>query len=318
MNIVSVHNSDPMQSDNASSVAYDQLISGKISGFPSMVIDRREVSDPSNCFTDYANEGAYYGYADMGIKAKTTTGKVIASVKVKPASDMTGDYRIELIVEEDGPSGAAGSTWDQHNYYSGGGSGAMQTIGYNFATLPNPVTGVKFPFVGRATVPANVNTTPNGVAGSLPGTMTSGTTYTWTDSSVVIASNWVASKLRVIALLIDNTTGNTTKGQILNSISSPGLYTGVQDETMVIGNMNVFPNPTNDMAHIRFELTEATTVNFSVIDVMGRVVFSAPAEQMNAGNQQINISTADYAAGVYNVVIRTDKGQVSQHLSVIR
>lgn len=50
----------------------------------------------------------------------------------------------------------------------------------------------------------------------------------------------------------------------------------------------------------------------------GREVFSVPAEQMNAGGQQINFSTAGLPSGIYNVVINTGNGTLSQRLSVIK
>jgi len=323
VNIVSVHNGDPMKSANTSATAYDALIGNMVGGFPSMIIDRREENDPSGCFTDYANEHNYYGYANMGIKATYTGGVVDATVRVQPASDLAGDYRIELIVEEDDVTGT-GSGWLQHNYYAVGGPGhssTMKNANYDFNNLPTDIPNVKFPFVARYTLPNSLNPTsgtPNGVAGSLPATMTAGSIYTFHDNSIAINSSWTASKLRTIALLIDNNPANASYGNVLNSISTKGLYVNVEEATAGVGNMTVFPNPSSSEAHVRFELTAASNVKCSVYDVMGREVFTTPSEQMAAGGHQVNFSTENLASGAYNVIIRTENGQISQHLSVIK
>jgi hypothetical protein len=314
-----------MASDNTSATKYDAFTSSMISGFPSMIIDRRYVSDPSNAFTDYSNDHTLFGFANLGITATTTGGNVNATVKVEPALNMSGDYRLELVVAEDEVTGS-GTGWDQHNYYSGGSYGPLATIGYDFVALPSTVPGVKFPFVARATVPSDISSstgTPNGVSGSLPSTMNRGNVYSYTFSPVAIQSNWNASKLRVTAMLIDNNPNNATYGYVLNSVntSSPAFtYQNDAVSNVVAGveGMVVFPNPAANDAHVRFTLKNASTVNFSVYDVIGREVFTAPAEKMNAGGQQINFSTADLASGMYNVVVRTENGQLTQRLSVVK
>jgi hypothetical protein len=324
VNIVSVHNNDPMANMNASTSAYNSLVTGFISGFPSMVIDRRETSDPSDCFSVYAAENNSFGFADMGIKTTIAGGNITSQVRIKPATTLTGDYRIELIVEEDAVTsggGALGSNgWAQHNYYAVGGAGhstIMKTIGADFNNLPTDITGLAFPFVARTTLPANVNTT-NGIAGSLPSTLNVNTFYDYTSPAIAVDPAWNANKLRVIALLIDNNTTSATFGQVLNSISSKGVFVGVSDVQAGIENLNVYPNPASDVAHVRFSLKDASTVSFSVVDMLGRVVISNEAEQMNSGAQQINFSTESLASGVYNVVINTENGKVSQRLSITK
>ncbi len=327
VNVVSVHNSDPMANMNTSTTKYDAMLGTFISGYPSMVIDRRYVDDPSGCFGDYATDNSMFGFADMGIKYTTTGGKVKATVRVQPALNMTGDYRIELILEEDAVhkgGGALGSNgWKQHNYYAVGGAGhstPMQTIGYNFNTSPTDIDTptMKYPFVARLTVPANLQTTPNGISGSLPSSMTSGTVYTYVDSSMTIDANWDATKLRVIALLIDANATSPTYGQVLNSVSTPGIFVGVSDVKAGIGSMVVYPNPATDVANVKFDLNNTSNVTITVVDMMGREVATVPTQNMKAGEQQISLSTSNMATGIYNVILHTENGVVSQRLSVIR
>jgi hypothetical protein len=54
-----------------------------------------------------------------------------------------------------------------------------------------------------------------------------------------------------------------------------------------------------------------------VVDNLGRVVFNSN-EQMTAGDQRMTIPTANFAAGAYNVNIKTENGNATQRLSVIK
>jgi len=332
VSIISVHNNDPMKNMNASTIAYDHLVSSMISGFPSMVIDRREVSDPSDAFTVYSDEGNYFGFAEIGLKAHISSSGITADVRVKPATNLTGDYRIELAVEEDDVhkgGGANGSNgWKQHNYYAVGGSGhstTMKTTWINFNTSPTDIDtpAIHYPLVARITLPADVYAT-NGIAGSLPSTLAVNTIYDYTSPSITLDPSWDVSKLRVVAMLIDNNPTSPSYKQVLNSVAtkSPmpgaGIYLGASDVKAGINNMTVFPNPAADEAHVKFVLGNTSTVSCTIVDMTGRVVVTTPEEEMTAGGHQLNIGTSELAPGAYNVTVHTANGSVSQRLSIAK
>ncbi len=330
--VISIHNSDPMSSLNSSTTAYDGMMGNFISGYPSMVIDRRYTDDPSGAFDDYAADKDLFGFANLGITTTTSGSDVTAHIKVEPAITLTGDYRLELIVEEDNVTSGGGSTgtWLQHNYYAVGGAGhssPMKTLGYDFNNLPTDIPGVEFPFVARYTLPTDLSTTPNGVAGSLPTYMHFGVEYTYDFTPVTIPSTWNAAKLRYIVYLIDNNPANPTYGTILNSTTStstpgyvftPVSFVGVANVNGGIQDMKVFPNPASDITHVQFQLGEASNIGFSIYDMTGRVVMTVPSENMVAGAHQLNISTENLASGIYNIVVKSDKGQVTQRLSIAK
>jgi len=330
--VVSVHDGDPMSSLNSSTTAYDAMMGGFISGYPSMVIDRRYTDDPSGAFGDYFADSSLFGFANIGLTTTTSGTDVTAHVKVEPAISLTGDYRLELVVEEDKVTSGGGSTgvWLQHNYYAVGGAGhatTMKTLGYDFNNLPTDIPGVEFPFVARYTLPTDLSATPNGVASSLPSFMHFGVEYTYDFTPVTIPATWTTANLRYIVYLIDNTPTNPTYGTILNSTTStsaPGYtfvtvsFVGVADVNGGIQEMKVYPNPAADLTHVQFTLAEATNVGFTIYDMTGRVVLSGASEQMVAGAHQLNISTEELASGIYNVVVKSEKGQVSQRLSIVK
>ncbi len=326
--ITSVHNggSDPMKNDNNSAKKYDGLIASLVGGFPSMVVDRTTETDPSNAFSAYNVFKDLFGYVNIGVTATYTGSAVNATATVQPALDLTGDYRLEFFITEDDVVGS-GTGWSQTNYYAPGGPGnstSMKNAKYNFNILPSPASGLSYPFVARYTVPADVQANPNGIASSLPAAMRSGGVYTYSITPVTIPSNWVSTKLRVNVSVIDNNSSSATFGRVLNSthtsVTTPWAFINVGAEVTATGinDVQLFPNPAANDAHMRFVLQDATTVQFSVFDVAGREVFSAPAEKMLAGGHQINFSTAGYASGLYNVVLTTETGKVTQRLSVVK
>ena len=321
--IVSVHNGDPMSSLNSSTMAYDNLMGNYIGGYPSMVIDRRYTDDPSGGFDDFNADKTLFGFATLGLNITRSANVVTAHAKVTPALQLTGDYRLELIVEEDKVTSGGGTTgtWLQHNYYAVGGAGhatTMKTLGYDFNNLPADIPGVEFPFVARYTLPADLNATPNGVAGSLPASMTSGTLYTYDFAAITVPTTWNIYRLRYLLYLIDNNPSNSTYGSILNATYATYPFVGVTDVNSGINEIVVFPNPAADLTHIQFTLAEPTNIGFAIYDMTGREVLSGASEKMVAGAHQLNISTENLASGIYNVVVKSDKGQVSQRLSIAK
>jgi hypothetical protein len=76
------------------------------------------------------------------------------------------------------------------------------------------------------------------------------------------------------------------------------------------------PNPAVGSTTLTFNLTKSSTINVQVLDAVGRVVASPVNETMQAGTQKVNINTQALAAGIYNVVIKTEEGTHTERLSV--
>ncbi len=92
----------------------------------------------------------------------------------------------------------------------------------------------------------------------------------------------------------------------------------VANVTSAAGDVSIYPNPTTDVATLSFQLSEDNNVNIQVIDEVGRVVKAIANEKMNIGMHSYTISTSDFAAGVYSVIIRTEGGTTTQRLTVAK
>ncbi len=313
ISVIAVHNQDPM-----TVTAYDAYVGTMVSGYPNMLVDRRiNDVDPSDAFNQYNSEHTSFGFAEMmlgTINATSTTFSV--PVNVRAATDLNGDYRLVLVLTEDGVQNAAapaGSNWEQHNYYSGqanSGSYALPTSSTfgDFHALANPIPAgqIHYDFVARSITPS-----VSGTAGVLPSTMTVNNTYSATLTATLDPS-WNQSRMRAVVMLLNNATG-----AVMNTVNST-LPLGVSNVSAGISKFSVYPNPTNDAASASIQLDAASKVTVEMFDVLGRKIASLPEVKLPAGEHTVQLPLSNLASGLYNVKITTEKGSVTERLSVVK
>lgn len=78
-----------------------------------------------------------------------------------------------------------------------------------------------------------------------------------------------------------------------------------------------FPNPTNGLATIKYSLTEAAKVDFTVTNMIGQVVEQVSAGTIAQGNHNVQLNTADYNAGIYFYTMYVDGLPVATHKMVV-
>lgn len=86
--------------------------------------------------------------------------------------------------------------------------------------------------------------------------------------------------------------------------------TGIHDRTALQKEIKVFPNPSNGMV---------TIANNSGIKMKGIALFNILGQKVYSAAQQTEKYTLDvsgFAAGIYNIIIDTDKGVISKKLDV--
>jgi flagellar hook assembly protein FlgD len=116
-------------------------------------------------------------------------------------------------------------------------------------------------------------------------------------------------------MLLDNATGNVLNSQNFDAINTT---IGVSDVAAGVQAFRIYPNPATEEATVLFNLDKSASVTINVYDALGRVVYTAPAQQMNSGTQQVTVPVATLASGVYNVVLSTGNGSVTERLSVVK
>lgn len=153
---IGIHNGDEFVYS-----AYDSWIGTQITGYPSCVVNRDgSVLDPSSTvlenYYNKMNPIAEYNVevaAEFPAQEDSQAEEVIINVTttVTPLANMTGtDLRLAIVITEDSLIGA------QHNYYAGGGSGAMGGFENMGSTVNYPLPDVARIIAPSATGEANV------------------------------------------------------------------------------------------------------------------------------------------------------------------
>ena len=277
---VAYHNSDPMEIMTA-----DQFPSS-VAGFPDAYLDRAVEVDPFygtgseslGIQTDWLARCSTIAPADIWVEGVWTDANKTA-VNVTATTRFLDNYnedryRIEYILVADGLTGGSDSQWNQSNYYANYASyyGDDPYLG-TICNQPSTITGYKFNDVA---VKISGN---SGVAGSVPTEITAGTyyqnTYKFDLASVVNTSgtSLVQDKanLRVVAILIDTTTGevvNCNKGTIgtePTGISLTEQQDAVQTSWYDLQGRRLQSQPKHGLAIKSMRMADGTTINQKVV-----------------------------------------------------
>lgn len=288
--LIAVHNADPM-----TVTAYDSWMGTKISGYPSGLVDRKDLDiDPSDFISEYNSLITDIPPCDVNVSATYNSSTNVGTFTVSPqfAASLNGDYRINCVVTEDNLTGTT-STWGQTNYYSYQTANLpLQGAGHNWQneTDPIPAANMEYDHVARAILGG-----PDGVQGSLPANITSGSTHSWT-FNYNIPTTYNVSNLIIIGWVSDYATG-----RILNA-NSATVTTGIHNLSGTNFNMTVTPNPiTSDYGQVRVNLKKNTDVVFEIIDVLGNIVRTNYQSQMSAGEYIYPVNFSGLSNGIYSV-----------------
>lgn len=283
---IAVHNNDPMMDS-----IYNASVAGMVSGFPTAIVDRTFKDDPS------AIEGYFLqriildpkGVITNGAQYDNTTGKLNVSLTTKFKSDVSGDYRIACVIVEDGVTGTTKGGYDQHNYYSGGGSGVMG--GFELLSNPVPASKMVFDHVARSIVPSFA-----GMPNSFPNSVTSGSSYTH-DFSFDI-SKYKSANIKIVGMLIapDGTVDNGSSTDITTAVQN-GYVTGIDIMSKIHSELTIFPNPANNMVYIKGFKGRG---HLSILDMSGKEVYT---DVINQNEITKAVSIANLNDGMY--IIRT-------------
>ncbi|MCB0399468.1 MAG: choice-of-anchor J domain-containing protein [Winogradskyella sp.] len=282
--LVAVHNGDPM-----TVTEYDNGIGQYIGGYPSGVVDRLiEDLDPAQA----SLEGAYNSLVnnlvplDLTASASQVGNNLTITVQGTFYSNFSSagsNYRLGVIMTEDGVTGTT-SGYNQANNYSGGGNGPMG----GYEGLPNPVPAAQMVYdhVGRALLGGF-----NGEAGSIPATVTDGQTVSHTFNYTIPATS-DENNMYIIAVLIDQNDGTIVGVSETSVVQALSI-----EEVSGIDSIKIFPNPAKDDINISFEAGNGD-YNISVTDMLGRAVITKSYEGV-FGKQNIKLSVSELNAGHY-------------------
>ena len=208
---IAVHNGDPMTIP-----AYDGNIGTYIpGGYPGGGVDRVIDGDPSQFSTMHAarvGDVVPCSVNDITATYNTTSNEIEVSTDVEFFGTITGNYRISLVVVEDNLI-QTGANWNQVNYYSGGGNGALidPVSGFswdNAAASVNPTAFGGYDHVARYLS----NNDILGEAGSLPAGSVPAGVHSYTFANIPASTVNLISNSHIVVMVV-----NADNGEILNA-----------------------------------------------------------------------------------------------------
>ncbi len=296
---IAVHNNDPMTVS-----VYDNGIGNFISGYPSVVIDRKETDDPSNMFGQYTKHNPDFGFADIAITNTLTGSSLSSKVDCHFAVDLTGSYRLAMVITEDDVHGTT-TAWDQHNYYSSQTNNLpLSGYGHNFQQEPDPVPAANIMYDDVAVAIDNSFT---GRSGTITSPITAGSNQSYTFTYSIPATS-TATKMYAKALLIDQ-----NSGIIMNAaekiVSVENAVAPISSNTI---SADVYPNPATTELNVAIALTATQEVKVEVVNLVGQTL-SIASQTIKNGVMKLDI--ASLPAGNYFVKITTANETITKKVT---
>ena len=165
---------------------------------------------------------------------------------------------------------------------------------------------------------------PNG-SGTTLSALTSGGTQTVTESYTFVETptgnptqNSYALWEKLNDVIIVAFVQNTSTKEILQAgfQAVPAGPDGINDLTDNVAGLVMYPNPTNDVTTLRFDLKNSDRGSVNVFNMQGALVYSTDLGSMAAGANTITLGTDALSNGLYVVNINLESGRVSRRLTV--
>lgn len=144
-----------------------------------------------------------------------------------------------------------------------------------------------------------------------------GTNYIWDfgDNTVeqgnVTSHTYTADGTYTITLTVNN--GQGSVNQFSRDVTITGLTNSIS-EIDFNGSFEVYPNPTNNLVNVAFQLKETQNAEVAIYGVDGRMIDLQNFSNTSDVNTQFNVS--NLSEGVYIVKVTTDKGIATQKFVV--
>ena len=303
---VAVHNTNAAypNADPMTLPEYDSGIAQFIEGYPSSVIDRKLGGvDPGQTTL----QAAYNAQINEIVPVDLTTSATMVGSDLTISANAyfytnfsNANFRLGVIISEDGLSGTSGG-WAQYNNYAGGGNGIMG--GYENLANPVPASQMVYDHVGIALLGGF-----NGEAGSVPSTITANNNISY-DFDYTIPATSNEDNMHIVVVLIDQTDGRIV------SVSQSSIAQALSiEEVSGINSIKIYPNPANEFINIAFDGSNGD-YNITIADMLGRTVITKSYEDL-FGSQNIELPISQLNAGHYIININDGNGSYSSKFIV--
>jgi hypothetical protein len=196
----------------------------------------------------------------------------------------------------------------------------IQVLAQESYSFANPSTSqTSFWHVMRKMFPGPKGTafTPaDGVASTFSLSHTTSTASIFPPLAAQNSNNWwnnTSTRFEYIVFVQD-----TVSHDVLNSGSAFfSFVTGVV-EFQKESKIGVYPNPAKDNATIGVKMENSSSIDINIYDATGKLVYNNVGQQVTGGTSEIRINTSEFAAGAYNIVVKTNEGTLKDKLIIVK
>jgi hypothetical protein len=132
----------------------------------------------------------------------------------------------------------------------------------------------------------------------------------WRNETVSLGS-YAGNQDVLIAFKMVNGYGNNLYLDNINVVSNP---VGIKQND-VFTSVNIYPNPASEITNIAVNSVISEEVSISIYNTIGQLISSQKAK-FTQGENKIELNTADFANGIYNIEFQSKSGKLVQKLTV--
>ena len=146
--------------------------------------------------------------------------------------------------------------------------------------------------------------------GASTSSFTPTTASQWRNETVSLAS-YSGNQDVLIAFKLVNGYGNNLYLDNFNVVSNP---IGIKQHD-VFTSVSVYPNPASEMAIVSLNSAIAEDITVSIYNTIGQLISTQKAKFVQ-GENKIELNTANFANGIYNIEFQSKSGKLVQKLTV--
>ncbi|RYZ56290.1 MAG: T9SS type A sorting domain-containing protein [Sphingobacteriales bacterium] len=298
---ISIHGEpDPMGND-----AYDDYLYYLDNYFiPYLLFDRIVNVKPDSFYQHIQKMKGNFGFADLELTGGLNGSAAWINAVIKPAVNLSGDFRLVMVITEDSVRGT-GPGFEQRNGWAGNNLGLGQWMGLENKPDPVPASDMFYNFVARTAYP-----TPEGIINMLPQQLSYQSTYNYYFNTQIDPS-WNRDRLKAFVLLVNN-----NDSTILNSGMLPWML-NIHDVSASLETYGVYPNPARSVANVFFTLEQTEQIGWTLTDISGKIVRSAPRQSYFPGRNDIPVAVEDLTPGIYFISLMSEHAKRTMKLIVL-
>lgn len=145
---------------------------------------------------------------------------------------------------------------------------------------------------------------------------TQGTKAMFVDHEIDISENFNAGTELLFRLRMISGPAVVSWGWAIDYISIQEIPLGTEGSYGAVRSISVYPNPSKETFHVDYQTHEASAVSISVMDALGREVYSKQVGLKAAGAYTESITLDKKHRGIYFVVVATSSGKRAKRILI--